>query len=151
MILVKNKQKFPINLAKLKQDARTILEALDYTDFDLGILLATPKAMHEYNLQFREKDKPTDILSFPYHHIDAGDRIEATTEDEKNLGDIILCPEYINEDLPRWNKTFQERVDILLVHGVCHLLGYDHIEDEDYAVMKLQEDALLAKINSLQE
>ncbi len=54
--------------------------------------------------------------------------ITHATEDEMNLADIILCPEYINEDLPRWNRTFQERVDILLVHGICHFFGHEHID-----------------------
>lgn len=151
MILVKNEQKFPIDIAKLKNDAHIILDTLDYTDFDLGILLATPEAIQKYNLHYRNKDSATDILSFPYYHINAGERIEVTSDDEKNLGDIILCPQYIHDDLARWEKSFQERVDILLVHGICHLLGYDHIKDEDYEVMKLQEDALLEKIASWQE
>lgn len=148
MVLIQNEQTFPIDIAKLKTDARIILDALDYPDFDLGILLTTHEGIQEYNKKYREKDAPTDILSFPYHHIDAGERIEPTCDEDRNLGDIIICPAYIQEDLERWGKTFQERVDILLVHGICHLLGYDHIKDEDYEVMKLQEDALFDLISN---
>lgn len=147
MILIRNEQTFPVDVVKLKRDARTILRSLDYDDFDLGILLTTHEAIHDYNKQYRGYDKPTDILSFPYHQIVPGEKIEAPTDEEKNLGDIIMCPAYINDDLARWEKTFQERMDILLVHGICHLLGYDHIEDADYEVMKLQEDALLEIIS----
>lgn len=147
MILIRNEQKFPIDTAKLKRDARAILHSLDYDDFDLGILLTTPEAIHGYNKQYRDCDKPTDILSFPYHQIVVGQTIETSSDEEKNLGDIIMCPAYINDDLVRWGKTFQERIDVLLVHGICHLLGYDHIEDTDYEVMKLQEDALLEIIS----
>lgn len=147
MILIRNEQDFPVDVAKLERDAGLILRSLDYGDFDLGILLATPDVIHDYNKQYRDCDKPTDILSFPYHQVAAGQKIEPATEDEKNLGDIIMCPAYINDDLVRWDKTFQERIDILLVHGICHLLGYDHIKDADYEVMKLQEDALLEIIS----
>lgn len=151
MILIRNEQTFPIDIAKLKRDARIILQSLDYEEFDLGILLATMETIQEYNKQYRAKDSPTDILSFPFHQIIAGQRIDAANEDEKSLGDIIICPQYIHDDLARWNKSFQERVDILLVHGICHLLGYDHIEDSDYEVMKLKEDALLEKISQNDE
>lgn len=151
MIRILNEQSFPIDVTRLARNARIILQTLDYEDFDLGILLATSEVIHEYNKQYRGQDKATDILSFPYHHIKAGQRIEATSADDMSLGDIIVCPAYIHADLERWGKTYQERIDILLVHGICHLLGYDHIEDDDYEVMKLQEDALLEKISQHDE
>ena len=146
MILIRNEQEFPVDVNQLKVDAQTILRALDYPNFDLGILLATLEVIHEYNKEYRDRDNPTDIISFPYHEVIAGERVEAKTEDDKNLGDIIICPQYVHDDLERWSTTFQERMDILLVHGICHLLGYDHIKDEDYELMKLQEEFLLEKI-----
>lgn len=148
MILIQNEQTFPIDIEQLQEHADTILKALDYADFDLGILLATPEVIHEYNRTYRDKDKATDILSFPFHDLKAGDRIKASTEDEKNLGDIIMCPQYIHDDLERWDMSFQDRIDVLLVHGICHLLGYDHIEDADYEVMKVKEAELLEKIKN---
>ncbi len=146
MILIKNEQRFTVDTEKLKEHAQIVLDALDYPDFDLGILLATPEVIQDYNKKYRDKDKVTDIISFAYHQIEAGDRIEATSDEDKNLGDIIICPQYVHDDLERWDTTFQERMDILLVHGICHLLGYDHIADADYEVMKLKEAALLEKI-----
>ncbi len=145
MININNKQTAPIDLTQLKADAETILKALDYSNFDLGILIANLKDMHEYNLNYRQQDKPTDILSFPYHpDLKAGERIVTDINDDKDLGDIILCPQYILDDLPRWEINYQKRLQILLVHGICHLLGYDHIEDADYEIMKQQEELLLA-------
>lgn len=147
MILIQNEQTFPIDLKKLKKNTQTILLALDYKGYDINIMLVTPEVMHEYNKNYREKDKATDILSFPYHdELQAGDRIVPESSEDKNIGDIILCPTYINDDLERWGMNFEDRIDVLLVHGICHLLGYDHIEDEDYEVMKEQETFLLDKI-----
>lgn len=147
MILIQNEQSFPVDLKKLKKNTQTILQALDYKGYDVSIVLVTPELMHEYNKNYREKDKATDILSFPYHeHLKPGQRIEPETREDKNLGDIILCPQYIHDDLERWGMGFDDRIDVLLVHGICHLLGYDHIEDEDYEIMKEQEELLLAKI-----
>ena len=149
MVLIKNEQDFPVDITELKTAAQTILDTLDYQDFDLGIMLTAPAVMQEYNKKYRDKDKATDIISFPYHEdLVAGERIEPKTDEDKNLGDILICPQYVHEDLERWGKTFQERMKILLVHGICHLLGYDHIEDADYAVMKTKEALLLEKISS---
>ena len=103
----------------------------DYADFDLGIWLTSNKMIRKYNKQYRDKDKPTDVLSFPYHHeLKAGEQIKVKTEEDKNLGDLIIAPEYVMHDLPKWETTFEKHLQRLLVHGICHLLGYDHIKDE---------------------
>lgn len=144
MITILDKQKIPVDKKQLKNDAQRILKYLDYKDFDLGIMLADSATMHEYNKKYRDKDKPTDVLSFPfYDKLKAGERITATSKEQQNLGDIIICPEYVQDDLARWQQSFDERMRVLLVHGICHLLGYDHLKDEDYAVMKQKEQELL--------
>ena len=133
-----------IDIADLKDKAQKLISVLGYENFDLGILLTELKTMHELNKKYRNIDKPTDIVSFPYHtHLKAGEKIIPTSEDEKNLGDIVLCPEYIKQDLERWNQTFEQRMDVLLVHGILHMLGYDHIKNKDYKIMKAEENRLL--------
>lgn len=146
MILIENAQTaVPINIEEIERIAQTILSALKYHDYDLGILITTNEEMHSYNKEYRNQDKPTDILSFPYHsELMAGERIEPQSEDDKNIGDIILAPQYIVDDLERWEQSFETRIKVLLVHGICHLLGYDHIEDADYEVMKQKEEELLS-------
>lgn len=148
MITLRNTQRaVKIDTKALQRDAQTLLDALDYHDYDLGIWLTSMKTMHAYNKQYRHQDKPTDILSFPYYpNLKAGERIKPKSDDDKYLGDIIICPQYVLEDLPRWGQSFEYRMNVLLVHGICHVLGYDHIEDEDYAVMHRKEKQLLKKI-----
>jgi probable rRNA maturation factor len=148
MITLKNTQRtVKVNTEQLKKDAALILDTLGYHDFDLGILLTSNKTMYVYNRDYRNQDKATDILSFPYHtDIKAGERIEPETEEDKNLGDLIIAPQYVMDDLPRWEQSFEERMRVLLAHGICHLLGYDHIEDEDYKIMHAQETLLLKKL-----
>ncbi len=149
MITIIDKKKTPTNKEQLKKDALRILEHLDYPDFDLGLMLADNATIHEYNKKYRDKDKPTDILSFPFHDkLKAGERIVAQTDEQKNLGDIIISPEYVQEDLPNWGQSFDERMRTLLVHGICHLLGYDHIKDEDYEIMQKKEEELLKLLQS---
>lgn len=148
MILIKNTQrKIKIDLSDLKNDTQEILNALGYPDYDISIWLTTNKTIHFYNKNYRQKDKPTDILSFPYHtNLKAGQKIKPKSDEDKNLGDIIISPKYVHDDLMRWNKTFEKRMKILLVHGICHLLGYDHIEDNDYKIMHKKETKLLKLI-----
>ena len=149
MITIIDNQKIPVNKEQLKKDARRILEYLEYPDFDLGIMLTDNQTIHEYNKKYRDKDKPTDILSFPFHDkLKADERIVAQTDDQKNIGDIIISPEYVQADLPRWEQTFDERMRVLLTHGICHLLGYDHIKDEEYEVMEKKEEELLKLLRS---
>lgn len=148
MITIRNTQrKIKIDIANLKHDAQTILDALEYSDFDLGIWLTSNTMIRKYNNEYRHKDKPTDVLSFPYHtELKAGQKIKVKAEEDKNLGDLIIAPEYVMHDLPKWDTTFEKHLQRLLVHGICHLLGYDHIEDEDYKVMLKKETQLLKKI-----
>jgi len=148
MILIKNRQrKIAVNAALLKKQAQTILDALDYADFDVGIWLTTNKTIREYNKTYRNKDKATDVLSFAFHpDLRPGQRITACCKEDKNLGDLIISLEYVVADAPRWGQTFEQRLPILLVHGICHLLGYDHKNDADYKIMHKQELALLKKL-----
>lgn len=150
MINIKNNVRtIKINEKKLIADAQKILDHLKYSNFDLGILLTTNKTIHRYNKEFRHKDKPTDILSFAYHsELKAGQRIKAKSDEDKNLGDLIISLEYVKKDAQRYEQTFERRMEILLVHGVCHLLGHDHEKDEEYVVMDAQEQKLLKLLHS---
>lgn len=148
MILIKNSQRsIAIDVGQLKKDAQIILDALKYSDFDLGIWLTTNRTIHKYNRDYRHKDKPTDILSFPFYpDLQAGKRIVTSTDEDKNLGDLIISLEYVQAEAKKLGVTFEQRMKRLLVHGICHLLGYDHIKDEDYKVMYRKEMALLKKL-----
>lgn len=148
MITIKNTQrKISIDKNKLVAQAQYILDILKYSDFDLGIWFTNDKTIREYNREYRHKDKATDILSFPYHtELLAGKRIRIRSEEDKNLGDLIISAEYVVEEAKKYDVTFEQRVKILLVHGVCHVLGYDHIEDSDYRRMRAKEAFILKKL-----
>lgn len=148
MITIKNKtRKVSIDQAWLSSQAQKILDILDYGDFDLGIMLTTNATIRTFNNQYRGKDKPTDILSFSFHPtLKAGKRIKVSSDDEKNLGDLIISLEYIYKDPKKMGFTFTRRMQILLVHGICHLLGYDHEKDADYQVMEAKEQEILKQL-----
>jgi len=145
MITIKNTQrKIAVNIKQLEKDAQTILRILRYEEYDLGIWLTTNKNIREYNRNYRHKDKATDILSFSYHStLKAGERIKPKEVEDKNLGDLIISVEYVNAVAQEMGVSLCKRMQVLLVHGICHLLGYDHEIDADYKVMHRKELALL--------
>jgi len=148
MIVIKNTQrKFKINTERLKKTAQTVLDELGYKDFDLGMLLTNNKTIHGYNKQYRDKDKPTDILSFPYYQLEPGKRIPFNVEeDERNVGDLIVSIEFVNGILPLYDVTLEERLDTLIIHGICHLLGYSHYDEKNDKIMSALEKKLAKKL-----
>ncbi len=150
MVIVKNRQKIiPFSAVAYQKKAEKILDFLGYSNFDLGILLTTNRTIQKYNQKFRSKNKPTDILSFPYHlDAKAGKKIVVKHDDDKNLGDIIISLPYVFKNEKNLEGDFESRMNMMLVHGVCHLLGHDHDEDDDYKKMFTLEIKLLKLISS---
>jgi len=143
MVTIFNKQRtIPVNTERLKKSASTVMKELGYADFDLSILITNNKTIQFYNKTYRHKDVPTDILSFPYYKIEPGQTVIPLNEDEKNLGDIILSAEYINALLPDFNVSLAERLDTIIIHGICHLLGYSHYDPENDKIMIALEEKL---------
>lgn len=150
MISIKNRQKkIPISVREYRKKAEKILDFLGYTDFDLGVLWTTDRSIQKYNQKFCSKNKPTDVLSFPYHqNITAGKKIIAKSEEDENLGDIVISVEYVFKNKHQLPGDFVDRMNRMLVHGICHLLGYDHHKAKDHAVMFSLEKKLLKLIQN---
>ncbi len=146
MILIKNTQrKITINENKIKSDVAKMLHLLNYDNFDIGIWFTTNQTIKKYNKKYRKKDKPTDILSFPFHQdLKAGQKIRAKTEDEKNLGDIIISAEFAQKDALNLNFSLPKHLQILLAHGIAHLLGYEHETERDFIAMQCMEKKLIS-------
>jgi rRNA maturation RNase YbeY len=136
-----------LNMELFEKDAQKILALMGYEDFDLGILLTDNQAIQCFNHDFRSKDEPTDILSFPFHtNLQPGCTITVESEDDKNVGDLIISLEYIKVLCEEENKTINEHLRTLLCHGICHLLGYDHYTESTDKIMKEKEVWLAAKL-----
>jgi len=147
MITVRNSQKtIAIKKAVVEATAQKILKILGYQNWDVGIWITTNKTIRKYNKQFRHKDKATDILSFPLYDIVPGVIFEPEVREERVLGDIIISAERVLADARELDVFFEERLQLLLVHGLCHLVGYDHETDAQYAVMSKVEAAILAQL-----
>lgn len=145
MINIRQTQRsISFSVAQYKKKAKLILHHLGYDNFDLGIWLTTNATIQKYNDQYRNKNKPTDVLSFPYHtQLKAGQKIKVTCDEDKNIGDLMISVPYVFENKQNLPGDFNARMDRMLVHGICHLLGHDHIKDNDYKKMITLENKLL--------
>jgi probable rRNA maturation factor len=150
MILIKNNvRKIKVNEKKLTANVQAMLDSLGYSDFDIGIWLTTDATIRRYNLDFRKKDKATDILSFPYHTtLKPSQKIKPSCPEDKNLGDIIISLEYVARKAKEYERSFEEHFVTLLAHGMAHLLGHDHIKDDEFETMQKLENKLLHYIFS---
>jgi len=151
MVIVRQTQRsVAFNATLYQKKAELILKTLGYADFDLGIWLTTDRTIQQYNHQYRHLNKPTDVLSFPYHtDLKAGQKINVRCDEDKNIGDLIISVPYVMKNKKNLPGDFVTRMDRMLVHGICHLLGHDHIDDGEYKIMLTLENKLLKKINTI--
>ena len=109
---------------------------------ELSIVLVDEATMSSYHEKYMGEDGPTDVLSFPM------DELRPPRDGEEPpeglLGDIVLCPTVTNRQAEGHGRTPQEESEYLLVHGILHLLGFDHAEPEDKADMFGLKDKIIA-------
>lgn len=112
---------------------------------EVSVSFVTDEAIAELNETYRQKQGPTDVLSFECDGVD--DEMSAAEQGEQavfELGDIIIAPDVAERQTHEFGTTFEEEVSLLLVHGLLHLCGYDHIEDDEAEVMEAREAEILA-------
>ncbi len=109
---------------------------------ELSILLVDETTMADYHERFMDLPGPTDVMSFPM------DELRAPEEDEEPpmglLGDIVLCPQVTARQAPDNGRSVDGEAEYLLIHGLLHLLGHDHAEPEEKAVMFGLNDRIIA-------
>lgn len=98
-------------------------------DSEITIRMVNSEEIHQLNSTYRHVDRPTNILSFPFE-------LPEGVEDLPLLGDLVVCKEVLERECKEQNKTLEEHFAHLIVHGCLHLIGYDHIEEEDAKEME---------------
>ncbi|MDY6419202.1 MAG: rRNA maturation RNase YbeY [Succinivibrio dextrinosolvens] len=98
-------------------------------DSEITIRMVNTEEIHQLNSTYRHVDRPTNILSFPFE-------LPEGVEDLPLLGDLVVCKEVLERECKEQNKTLEEHFAHLIVHGCLHLIGYDHIEEEDAKEME---------------
>lgn len=112
-------------------------------DVEISLSYVDEEEMHELNLEWRGIDRTTDVLSF---ECDSAFDDDIPEGEPVELGDIILAPEVISAQAPSFGNDPVDECRLMLVHGLLHLLGYDHIEDDEAEVMEAREDELLREL-----
>ncbi|MEK4759442.1 rRNA maturation RNase YbeY [Viridibacillus sp. FSL E2-0187] len=126
---------------KLLQHAATVENIEDETE--LSVTFVTNEAIHEINRQYRQKDAPTDVISFALEEMGEGE-VEIIAEGmPRILGDIIISIDRTKEQADEYGHSFERELGFLAVHGFLHLLGYDHMVPEDEKVMFGKQDKIL--------
>jgi probable rRNA maturation factor len=124
------------------------------TKVEVSISIVDNQEIHKLNRYYRNIDRPTDVLSFPlveFENYDSIDRdlqdIYTSQKEEVLLGDIVISAQRAMEQATEYNHSFEREMAFLTVHGVLHLLGYDHLEEEDKKIMRNKEEAILFSLN----
>ena len=128
----KNKIKNPKNYFKKKLKKLSKIPSFKKKQQEFSILLTNNKKMKNLNFKFRKKNKPTDVLSFPFHHIE---------KKSIYIGDIAISFEIVNQRSKTSN--FFLEFDKMWIHGYFHLIGYDHKKLKDFKKMSKKENLVL--------
>ncbi|MEP7006579.1 MAG: rRNA maturation RNase YbeY [Sphingomonas bacterium] len=123
-------------------------EMLTYpVTIEISVRLATDDEVQTLNKQYRQKDKPTNVLSFPMVQADLLDTIDQNSDDgEVLLGDIVLAYGVCAREAEERNIPIADHATHLIVHGTLHLLGYDHLEEREAEAMEAIEIDALASL-----
>lgn len=115
----------------------------------ITITFTNAEEIQKINNQYRNIDKATDVLSFPMFEKSELDLKIRNKEFfcEDVLGDIIISIEKVEEQAKEYGHSFERELSYMLVHGFYHLMGYDHIKDEDKVLMRPKEDKILNELN----
>jgi len=119
-----------------------VLKKMKQNKANLSLSYVTTKQITAYNFQYRNKKTPTNVLSFTADlPADIADKLEY-----KPIGDIVICPQIINMEAKKQKKITDYHHKHIIIHSLLHLLGYDHITNNDAKIMESIEIKLLSKV-----
>ena len=143
--------------------ANKVIEAsLDYVDCpydaEVNLLLTMNEEIHEMNMNFRQIDRPTDVLSFPmvdyevpgeFDFLEEADEYFHPESGELMLGDIVISKEKVIAQAEEFGQSIEREYAFLIAHSMLHLFGFDHMEEEERVEMEEKQKAILEGLNIL--
>lgn len=143
-IEVSNESGIDVSESELVSVARFVIRKMDVNPAaELSMVLLDSAAMADLHMRWMDLPGPTDVMSFPMDELEPGGRPDAPEPGPEMLGDIVLCPEFAAGQAAEAGHTLGQELALLTVHGVLHLLGYDHAEpDEEKEMFALQRQLL---------
>lgn len=124
-------------------------EGLNKLKIYINIILTNPEEIRKINKEYRNIDKETDCLSFPMFE---KEEIEELIKEKEQvtldiLGDVVVSIERVYEQAKEYNHSFERELAYMVVHGFYHLMGYDHMEEEEKNIMRQKEENILQNLN----
>lgn len=122
------------------------LKDYEYKTISFDIVFCDNKKIHEINRDYRDKDRPTDVITFALF-ADSSEEERFILDDEINLGEILISLDKTLEQAQTNNHSFAEELFFLISHGIMHLLGYDHLNEKELEYMLEQQQKSMEKVN----
>ena len=134
------------SLLKKMEEAAGVLfqqEGVDEERAEISLTLVSLEEIRELNRDYRDVDRETDVLSFPQF-----ESVENMPEfGELCLGDVVICLDKVEEQAKEFGHSFERELIYLFVHSLLHLLGYDHMEEDEKQEMRQREEAVMSAID----
>jgi probable rRNA maturation factor len=141
---VLNESGVDLDVTEFVRLARFTLKRLRvHPEAELCLKLVDEATIAEFNSRYLGKSGPTDVLSFPMDELRPGH--EGDLDDAGILGDMLLCPQYATAQAPTYSRAPEDEMHLLTIHGILHLLGYDHAEPGEEQEMFALQARLLAE------
>ena len=148
-ILIDNRTEEAFSLELSQTIEKIIAVALAYEGFqkpcEVSVSIVDNEEIHQINKQFRDIDRATDVLSFPLLTFEEGEMPDLNEKDEVLLGDIIISLERAREQAEEYGHSLKREIAFLTAHSMLHLLGYDHMEEEEEKEMFEKQREILNK------
>lgn len=123
-------------------------ENLENINVYMSVILTTPEEIRKLNKEFRNIDKETDVLSFPmFEKSEIENLSNIIGELPEVLGDIVISIKRVKEQAEEYGHSFERELSYMVVHGFYHIMGEDHIEEDDKIRMRTKEEIILGKLN----
>lgn len=130
----------------------TLTTAGTMDNYEVSVLITTNEQLRSINKEYRHVDRETDVLSFPLLESNGDDEPLFFSETEEIvLGDVVISAEKAKEQSEDFGHSFTREMCYLLVHGILHLLGYDHETEDNKKEMRMKEEAVLLKMDIVRE
>jgi len=144
---IEEKKEYEKNIKKVLKECFKE-ENLENSKLYITVTLATSEYIKRINKEYRGFDKATDVLSFPMYEKEEID-FKIKNQDfkyEDVLGDIVISIEQVEKQSQEYEHSFEREFSYMLVHGFYHLMGYDHIEEEEKKIMRPKEEKILNQL-----
>ncbi|XP_060066335.1 endoribonuclease YbeY-like [Ylistrum balloti] len=149
-VVIQNLQRsVRLDLRRMERDVRYLRRLMELTSFHLGIQCVENDYIAEANLTYRGVEGTTDVLAFPLiEDMEPGKPLpEITDPDSRILGDLMLGIPYIHEHAVFHGEQLEETLNVMILHGMCHLIGYDHETKDQWEQMYNKELKILERFN----